>query len=57
MYSTDSDSKIRVGKPNKFEKVFLRIFQGFHRFSFSKIRINWKFQKFFESVYKTVTFC
>jgi hypothetical protein len=43
MYSTDFDSEKIIGKPNKFEKDFLGIFQGFDRFSFSKIKINWKF--------------
>jgi hypothetical protein len=49
MYSTDFDSEKIFEKPNKFKKDFLRNFQGFHRFSFSKITINWKFQKFLKS--------
>ncbi len=40
MYSTDFGSEKKVEEPNKFERDYLWNFQGFHRFSFSKIRIN-----------------
>jgi hypothetical protein len=40
MYSTDFGSEKNDGKPNKFEKDYLWNFQGFHRFSVLKIRIN-----------------